>query len=216
MTTTAIILPAGVNSPAVVSEVKEKLVELQKIAKETAITDADSLNFVIESGSVAAKLMKSLESEREKIVDPRNKELRSINAFFKQFSEPLDAIKNALSRKVTAYRQEEARKAEEERRRMQEILDAQRAKEIEEAAQSRTVAPALSIEVQARAVDNTIASDTGKSSGRKRWTFKIVDISKVPSAYMVLDSRLVNDAIRNGAREIPGLEIYQEESTTFA
>lgn len=45
----------------------------------------------------------------------------------------------------------------------------------------------------------------------KRWTFKEVDLNKIPREYLLLDTKKVNQAIKDGARDIPGLEIFEEE-----
>lgn len=48
---------------------------------------------------------------------------------------------------------------------------------------------------------------------RKRWTYRLVDLEAVPRGFLKieLDSGAVRCAIRDGERNIPGLEIYQED-----
>lgn len=45
---------------------------------------------------------------------------------------------------------------------------------------------------------------------RSHWTYKVVDESKVPRDYLMLDHSKIMNAINNGERNIPGLEIYDE------
>ncbi|MDD5304787.1 MAG: hypothetical protein PHS14_16955 [Elusimicrobia bacterium] len=52
----------------------------------------------------------------------------------------------------------------------------------------------------------------GSTTVKKVWTFKVLDLDAVPRAYLVLDESRVREAIRQGVREIAGLEIYQDES----
>lgn len=42
------------------------------------------------------------------------------------------------------------------------------------------------------------------------WTFKVIDLSQVPREYLCIDTQAVNRAIKDGIREINGLEIYNE------
>lgn len=51
----------------------------------------------------------------------------------------------------------------------------------------------------------------------ERWGFDVEDESKVPEEYLttVVDSKKVNEAIRNGERAIPGLKIGQKCSVAF-
>jgi len=58
---------------------------------------------------------------------------------------------------------------------------------------------------------------TNKVAGTRRtWTYKIIDISKVPPEYLVtsIDDKKVKKSISLEVREIPGLEIYQELTIT--
>ncbi len=65
--------------------------------------------------------------------------------------------------------------------------------------------------------DNTqkvARGDLATGSIRKTWKFEVKDISKVPPEYLEVVSKLVNQAIRDGVREIDGLYIYQDSSLT--
>lgn len=48
------------------------------------------------------------------------------------------------------------------------------------------------------------------SSLRQTWTFRVVDLARVPHPYLTLNEAAVRQAIRAGVREIPGLEIFPE------
>lgn len=58
----------------------------------------------------------------------------------------------------------------------------------------------------------TTRAETGATTTVKKvWTYQLRDLSKVPTSYLVLDSAKVRAAIRDGVRDIPGIEIYQDE-----
>ena len=57
-----------------------------------------------------------------------------------------------------------------------------------------------------------IRSESGTASTYSRWTFCLTNIDEVPREYMMVDVQKVNAAIRQGVREIPGLNIYEEKS----
>jgi len=48
----------------------------------------------------------------------------------------------------------------------------------------------------------------------ERTSFKVTDIKKVPKEYLGVDSTLVNKAIRNGLRKIPGIEVITVRGLT--
>jgi len=52
----------------------------------------------------------------------------------------------------------------------------------------------------------------------KRWKFSVIDLGKVPEEYTVrvLDRKKVWKAIYDGTRSIPGLDIEQDDTTTFS
>lgn len=56
-----------------------------------------------------------------------------------------------------------------------------------------------------------MAAPTKLAGAAKVWKFKITDPSLVPREYLTVDETLVRRAVAGGSREIPGVEIYQED-----
>jgi flagellar biosynthesis GTPase FlhF len=100
-----------------------------------------------------------------------------------------------------------AKKAEEER------LEAIRKAE-EEAKKNEVVAPTVVAPVVQDAPRVT-RTESGSSSQRKVWTFEITDKKAVPAEYRIIDEQLIKDAIRLGARSIPGVRIFEETKVVF-
>ncbi|GAB3953242.1 hypothetical protein GCM10028805_36530 [Spirosoma harenae] len=48
-----------------------------------------------------------------------------------------------------------------------------------------------------------------------KWTFEIVDPNQVPNGYWVIDETAIKADIASGVRQIPGVRIYEEATTTF-
>ncbi len=42
------------------------------------------------------------------------------------------------------------------------------------------------------------------------WSFDVSDLSKVPAEFLLIDTKKVNEAIKSGVRDIPGLNIFQK------
>lgn len=78
-----------------------------------------------------------------------------------------------------------------------------------EAATAPTVAPV--IQAAPPPPPTTVRSSLGSVTGRMVWKFRVNDPAKVPLAFKVVDETLIRRAVAEGAREIPGVEIYQEE-----
>lgn len=57
-----------------------------------------------------------------------------------------------------------------------------------------------------------VKSESGTLSGRSVWRWETLDINQVPDAYVqrLVDPAKVDFAVKNGARVIPGLRIYED------
>ena len=103
---------------------------------------------------------------------------------------------------------------------MQRQLNAQREAEARKAAEKGEPAAPMEPEVTAPVVvapvvpvQKVFRSETGSSVHlRKDWVWDVWDISLIPGKYLVVDKVAVNQAIKSGIREIPGIRIYETES----
>lgn len=131
---------------------------------------------------------KTVEDQRIAFTKPLNESLRSINSFFKRFSDPIAQADRDLRVKLANHRK---------------ALEAKR------------------VEEQIAAVENDepevpeLRKKIGGVVVKKVWTFKILNKDEVPQQYLVVDEVAVRAAIRSGVREIPGVNIYQEDQVSL-
>ena len=107
----------------------------------------------------------------------------------------------AAEQRRIAEEQEKAWKEEERRRKIQEAHAAKGHKVNE------TITPVekpMPFSVQ----------DTTRT--RTQWTYDIVDESQIPREYLIIDKTGIMTAVRSGARNIPGVKIYQKEVPIYA
>lgn len=140
------------------------------------------------------KAIKTIEDKRKEITQPLNASLKATNAMFKKLSEPFLVADKTLRGKVEDFHQIQEEKAEKERQRREKIQAAHAAKGHE------------THEITEPEVEVSKSTVTAK-----RWTFEVVDESKIPREYLIVDGTAVRKAIRNGVREIDGLDIFQVE-----
>ena len=75
------------------------------------------------------------------------------------------------------------------------------------------VVEAVSAVVPIVAQSSTTRSLSGATAGvTMRWVFEVVDSDLVPRRFMAVNDLAVRDAIGAGAREIPGLRIFEKAS----
>lgn len=198
---------------------------LLKIRASEIANEGDNLKAceMLKNINVYTKTVKSLKSEEEK---PIKSALKEISDKYKNALDFLTEAEKILRSKIADYAELKLEKlnliasaaqktAEEEALRKLDELQALResAGQYDEVTQAAIIS---SIDSKVNAVidnsgikiDNTLGNSA--ASFRKYITFKIVDIQKVPAEFLSVDTKAVNTAIRNGVREIPGLEIVEK------
>lgn len=137
------------------------------------------------------------EKERKAIVDPLNAVVKHVNAKFKPYTKDREALeahlKMLLRKRLELQRAEALAAAEKEAKKAEKKGAKQLAEDIRERALSAEVVPS-----------------SANVKYRKRWTFKVTKLDKVPREFLCLDEKAVNAAIATGVREIDGLEIYED------
>lgn len=198
---------------------------LLKIRASEIANEGDNLKAceMLKNINVYTKTVKSLKAEEEK---PVKSVLKEISDKYKNALDFLTEAEKILRSKIADYAELKLEKlnliasssqktAEEEALRKLDELQALResAGQYDEVTQAAIIS---SIDSKVNAIidnseikiDNTLGNSA--ASFRKYITFKIVDIQKVPAEFLSVDTKAVNTAIRNGVREIPGLEIVEK------
>lgn len=203
---------------------------LLKIRSSEIINEGDNLKAceLLKEINSYNKTVKSLKAAEEA---PFKSSLKEITEKYKNALDFLAEAEKLLRSKISDY-------AEIKLERLREIqkLDTKRAEEIaikkldelqalkESSGDYDKVTKAAlisSIDSKVNAVIEEISTADEISVGnsmttfRKYITFEIVDITKVPAEYLSVDTKAINQAIRNGVRDIPGLKIFEKLSTVM-
>jgi hypothetical protein len=155
------------------------------------------------------------DEKRLEFTRPLDEQKATVMNFWNPIKKRLEKAKADLGKKITAYQVEaEKRKREEEaeRRRIEEEQALERAEQLESEGKTEAASAVMDIATK-EAPKKKTAPKRGamaSSSIRTRWVFEVEDESKVPREYLIVDSALVRKAVDAGAREIPGIRIYEE------
>jgi len=141
-----------------------------------------------------------VEAKRLEFTKPLNESLKAINNTFRQVSETLSQARKLLTEKILSWRRQEQEKIAKEEERRRKIQEAH------ERAGHEVKAPIILERPETRIGDTQV---------RKIWNWEIVDFSKVPDIYKEINRVAINLVIRNGIREISGLNIFQEEALSI-
>lgn len=166
-------------------------------------------------GGAAAKLTKTLDAKRKEILAPYKDFEKSLNGFVAGFTDRLRHVSNLTKAKEMRFvalqemqRREAEKKAQEATAKLQAKIDKE--------AEKKGIEP---IQVQAPIVPpqpTKMRTETGTTSYEvKSWVGEIINPAEVPRPYCEPSQKLVNQAVKEGCREIPGVKIYEKTEIRY-
>lgn len=115
-------------------------------------------------------------------------------------------------------REEAERKAKEAEEKLKTEKDAAARALLERTIQEEQAAaeaPPVQVVVPViEAPPKAFKTGAGTLSYTKKWKCRLVDASKVEDRFKVVDVRLAQKAVDNGERNLPGFEVYEEETSS--
>lgn len=179
-------------------------VEVAKEVTDIEVTDEKSYEACSELLSRLARAKKGFTKVRDTFIKPGKVRLKRAEEFIKAHEEPVTIARALAKGMMESFIDERDRKTA-----------AAEAKALEEHDKETKTARNLGMAkpdapMAAPVPEKTVRTIEGSSSAGKRWTFEVVDFTKVADGWKKIDDPVVNSAIRNGMREAPGLKIFQK------
>lgn len=191
---------------ALVSEVQSFV----SSAESTSIATVETRELATNDLSMIARLKKVTGDLRMDYLTPFKEGTETINAAFKEITDPLAQADTILRQKVLAFNQEQdriKREAEELERQEREVAE-HRAK-LNGDTSTPFVPEPLPVVADQRAV-----TEVGESNTRTIRKWRLIDINKVPITFLKLDEVQIGKVVRAGIKEIPGIRIFEEKVLT--
>ena len=191
-----------------------KLNQLVAISKTIKVRDETTEKQSIEMEVEVKKLDKELEKKVKEIIDKPDKFVREIHAFKRVFKCPI----NQIIKDQNAERKNYQWQKELERRKKEKLLQEAQAKaqkELEEKAKEANIDISDTQPVPPPIIpkEQKVRTESGATSYlRDHWVFKVVDISKVDRAFLMINKKAVDAQIVLGKRgnDLAGIEIYND------
>lgn len=183
-------------------------IKAERIAGAISVDSDEEEGMAIDSLADIKRFMKQVEEARKNQVDPFNKLVKRVNDIFRPIGDGLTNSESVIKDKVKQWRikKEQIRQAEEEKRQRE-----YQAKIAEEQARAKKEKREAEIIVPPPAIIQTQTKGSASTaSSRKVWKYEIVDESKIPDEYFVLDESKIKAMIRAGVHEISGLKIFED------
>lgn len=176
---------------------------VQELTKEVIARDIENQNdfeFISEIYSTMRNVIKKVETEAKSLKKPHQDAINKINFDQKVFLEPCMNLITICNRKIDYYyRKLEIEKQEEERK------EREAAQMLDLPVEQVYVAP----------VAKKLYASNATACTKSEVKFDLVDITKVPSKYLMLDEAAVKRDIKMGIRKIEGLNIYETKKTSL-
>ena len=205
------------NPVTAAAEIQSRLTRLAAeitLLKSTAATyEQQAADMLVQVKGVE----KALKEKLETITIPLNTALKNARGLFKPAFDRCEAIETSLRQGIIAYRQIATREAEQKR-----LEASKRADEAAERGDMKgaleAATEAVTVTAPARVVQATLAVAQATSNvryaqvaSRKRWTFDVENVGKVPRQYLEVNDKMVRAAISSGIRKIDGIHIFEED-----
>ncbi len=155
----------------------------------------------------AAALLNDLNVYHDKLTAEKNKVMRplldAVNAERARWSpqeKKITTFITDLRGKISAYQTAEAKRAAKEEAKIEDKM----------AKGKISLNTAVKKMTEVERPENEVATDSGTLKFRTVKKWKVIDIKKVPTEYLIVDDHLVNQA-RKADAPIPGIEYYEEQ-----
>ncbi len=201
-------LPRPENMPMIeLNEDGKAYLETAEKVAQNPIQPGSELIIANEYANTINRLVKAVDGQRLESTKPMRDFLSEYKAAVDSKTEKATEIFKQLKdgifecdRKIQVAHQEENKKAEAEEDRRRKIQEShkERGHEVKE-----DITPVV------RPISPDITSPI---KWRKDWTWKLTDVDKIPREYLVIDTVAINKDVKGGAREIPGIEIFQKKT----
>ena len=194
-------------------EIEQSTKALVARATRFQVTDPASLQKSSGILSDIATAKKRANDLRFSLTKPLDESKKRIMALFSPFIDQFEKATKIIKNKVRDYyfeQEEKARQAEKERL----LAEAKREEEIQKAQEEdrEPVVEEIPVIPEVKVPEKTVKGVAGGSmTVKKIWKFTIVDEKLIPNEYRIVSEQLINEAIRNGAREISGVKIYEDK-----
>ena len=177
--------------------VKGVIAEMLSLAEGIKVNTEQSYRKITSMYKHAREWKKAIDVKRKEMVEPYRKQTALINDKAKEITDPLDRVIDLANTKVAGY---------------QKMLEI--AKQEEE--DSLRAAAALfdaEDEVYVAPLEKTIRGDGAIAVTKTEMKFKVMDLGKVPLKYLQINEEAVEQAIKLGVFEIPGIDIFETKTT---
>lgn len=171
---------------------------LPEYALPEAVTSTEEYSSAQDLLGKIKKGMKQIEAFRDFHSKPHYDTYKNIRSQFEPFLTTLEQKEKQLKSLMLAFYAEEKKRKDEEQKRLEQLA-------LENAKEGEAVTVAVVNDIKTHETVNT------KSTVRTLKKWRVVNIDLVPTKYLTVDKKLVDEDFKKGI--VPsGIEVYEEDS----
>lgn len=177
--------------------IRNTIQDMVQFTKDLVVDSEPAYKKITSLYRQAREWKKCIDAKRKEMTEPLRKQTACINDKAKEFTDPLDAVIDMANAKANGYMQlleDLKRKEEEKLKAAAALFDAED-------------------ELYIPPMEKTVRGDGAVTVTKTEKRFRLVDITKVPTKYLIVDEDAIKKDLRLGINEIPGLEIFEETTT---
>jgi len=221
------VVPTVESFTARISAQVSTILDLEGRVKSLQIATDDDARVIVSIGKAAQDTGKQINEVVKAVYGDTETIIKKAKGVAKAYTTRLDTVAETCREKIRLWNKKQELARQEIERKQREEIDKLNASLKKEADEKGLDAPAPIEPAPVVKKDAPLRTETGaKASNVKTWTWNrdTVDITKLVKAaaenpdllkYLTTKDSEITTAVRGGAREIPGIDIYESENVRF-
>jgi len=185
----------------------QEALKLKDYAEKRVIASIEDIRFATDDLSIISKLKKVMEEKRKEYIKPLQEKVKEINGAYKTFMEPIEVADKVTRQKILAFNAEQERQRQEQEEINRLRIEAAQ-KEMELKGELTESVDLVEVVPEVKRV----STDMGTSGVMKIRKYRVINFAELPDQYKIENSALLNKVVKAGIQEIPGVEIYSEDT----
>jgi hypothetical protein len=172
-------------------------------AEQAEVKDEGTAAKATEMMAEASGFKKAIDAKRREFTDPAYKYFSAVNSFVKPYTDKLEKMIKILKGKYGEWSHQVEMQRREAEKKAQDAA-AKKQREINQAAKKAGIDPVTMPTPVLPTKQEPVRTASGTASTKFDWEFEVIDFSKLPDNYKMVNAQALRAAKKAGIKDIPG------------
>lgn len=182
-----------------IAQISNTIQGMLSFAQELEVTTSEAFKNATQLWKQAREWRKAIDAQRKEATEADRKRIAAVNDRAKELTDPLSQVEEIVKHKADFY---------------QKFLERQREDQINKQKEAAEML-GVDFDIYVPPIEKSLRGEGAIAYTKSEKKFRVTDISKVPTKYLLVDTKSVENDIKLGIAEIPGLEIYTEDKVVL-